>query len=248
MNIVINLVILIIALKYIFILLSFLMIPSFFNYSKKKEDFKHIKEKEKVNGSISSTSQADRSILRKIARIGYNIIHGYCRWISIWVGRVPCHIFRDFIYRNVFKMKIDKKVVIYGGSEIRFPYNISIGEGTIVGDDSKLDGRYGIKIGKNVNFSTGVWIWTAQHDPQDAEFSCAGACGSVTIGDRAWISCRAIILPGVTIGEGAVIAAGAVVTKDVESYSIYGGIPAKKIGERNKNLTYKFDGKFMPFY
>lgn len=69
----------------------------------------------------------------------------------------------------------------------------------------------------------------------------------VKIHGRVWISCRTIILPGVTIGEGAVIAAGAVVTKDVELYSIYGGIPAVKIGERNRNLIYNFNGRFLPF-
>lgn len=68
------------------------------------------------------------------------------------------------------------------------------------------------------------------------------------IGNRVWLSCRTVVLPGVTIGEGSVIAAGAIVTKNVEPYSIYGGIPAKKIGDRNRNLTYEFDGKYLPFY
>jgi acetyltransferase-like isoleucine patch superfamily enzyme len=55
-------------------------------------------------------------------------------------------------------------------------------------------------------------------------------------------------LPGVTIGEGAVVAAGAVVTKDADPYGIYGGVPAKKIGERSKDLVYELDGKPLPFY
>ncbi len=60
------------------------------------------------------------------------------------------------------------------------------------------------------------------------------------IGDYVFIGPRAIILPGVKIGRGAVVAAGAVVTKDVPEFSIVGGVPAKQIGERkNKNLTYR---------
>lgn len=50
------------------------------------------------------------------------------------------------------------------------------------------------------------------------------------------------ILPGVTVNDGCVVASGAVVTKDCEAYGIYAGIPAKKIGVRNSNLQYEFDG------
>ena len=64
----------------------------------------------------------------------------------------------------------------------------------------------------------------------------------VTIGNRCWISSNTIILPGVTIDNGCVIACGAVVTKDCDEYGVYAGIPAKKIGSRNKDLAYTFDG------
>ena len=67
------------------------------------------------------------------------------------------------------------------------------------------------------------------------------------IGNRAWIGPNTVILHSVHIGEGAVVAAGAVVTKDVEAFSIVAGIPAKKIGERNKNLKYKMDGSYLSF-
>ncbi len=155
---------------------------------------------------------------------------------------------RNFIYRHIYHLTLGERAIIYGGSEIRAPYNITIGKGSIIGDDSKLDGRNGIVIGKNVNFSTGVWIWTDQHDPQCPDFSCGDQGGPVIVGDRVWVSCRTVILPGVTLGEGAVIAAGAVVTKDAEPFGIYAGVPARKIGERNKNLVYEFDGRPLPFY
>lgn len=176
------------------------------------------------------------------------LINGWLRYSLMFTGRIPSHLMRNFIYRHVYHLTLGKKAIIYGGSEIRAPYNIAIGEGTIIGDDSKLDGRNGIIIGKNVNFSTGVWIWTDQHNTQCPHFSCVNQGGPVIVDDRAWISCRTVLLPGVHIGEGAVIAAGAVVTDDVEPFSIYGGIPAKKIGERNKDLVYEFSGKPLPFY
>ena len=70
----------------------------------------------------------------------------------------------------------------------------------------------------------------------------------MTIGNRAWIGPGTTILHSVNIGEGAVIAAGAVVTKDVEPFAIMAGIPARKIGERNHNLRYEFNGYPAPFY
>ncbi len=176
------------------------------------------------------------------------LVNGWLRYSGMYTGRIPSHFIRNFIYRHIYHLKLGEKAIIYGGSEIRAPYNITIGKGSIIGDDSKLDGRNGIVIGNNVNFSTGVWIWTDQHDPQSPDFSTNDQGGPVIIRDRAWLSCRTVILPGVTIGEGAVIAAGAIVTKDADPFGIYAGIPARKIGERNKNLVYEFNGRPLSFY
>lgn len=120
-----------------------------------------------------------------------------------------------------------------------------IDDGAIVGDKCILDARNGIHIGKNVNMSTGVWIWTMQHDVNSENFASEGA--PVSIGDRAWVSCRTVILPGVNIAEGSVVAAGAVCTKDTAPYKIYGGVPCKQIGDRNINLNYNFNGKPLLF-
>lgn len=65
----------------------------------------------------------------------------------------------------------------------------------------------------------------------------------VKIADRVWIGSNVIVLPRVSIGEGAVLCAGFVVTKDVEPYCVVAGIPAKKVNERPRNLLYEFDGK-----
>jgi len=160
------------------------------------------------------------------------------RYLLFIVGYIPSHTIRNLLYRYLFLMNLGKKTTIYYGAEIRAPWNIMIGEGTIIGDCAKLDGRSGLIIGKNVNFSTGVWVWTVQHNLDDAEFSTEGQEKPVIICDFCWLGPRTIILPGVKIGTGTVIAAGAVVTKDCEEYSLYAGIPAKKIRERNRCLTY----------
>jgi acetyltransferase-like isoleucine patch superfamily enzyme len=173
-------------------------------------------------------------------------MEGILLYAALIVGRMKSQKIRLCIYRLVFRLKIDKKVVIYNNLQVRRGHKIIIGKGTVVGDQCILDGRNGLEIGSNVNISTGVWIWTEQHDPQSPTFGTNGK--KVKIADRAWISSRVTILPGITIGEGAVVAANAVVTKDIEPFSIYGGIPAKKIAERNKELNYEFNGEYLPFF
>lgn len=174
-------------------------------------------------------------------------ISGFFWYQTRRVGQIPSQILRIFLYRHIFGMKLGKNVVIYGGLEIRNPWNIQIGDGTVVGDDCKFDGRKGLIIGKNVNFSTGVWIWTDEHDKEDSLFRSSLKDGKVTIGNRAWLSSRATVLPDIIINDGAVVAAGAVVTKNVDAYSVVGGVPAKVLGVRNQNLKYEFDGNHLWF-
>lgn len=191
-----------------------------------------------------------------ITREGYSsfrllkrYLDGFIRYYDYRVSQVPSHHFRSFVYRYIYCMDLAPKVVVYYGAEMREPYKIKIGCGSIIGDRAILDGRNGIEIGENVNFSSNVAIWTEQHDHRDSFFRCDTQKKTpVKIGNRVWIGPNTLILHSVEIGEGAVIAAGAVVTKSVEPYSIVAGIPAKKIGERNKTLKYEMTGEYVPFY
>jgi acetyltransferase-like isoleucine patch superfamily enzyme len=162
-----------------------------------------------------------------------------------YIGKIPSRRIRIYFYRNHYGMKIGRETVIYNSCEIRSPEKISIGNNCAIGDRCVLDGRDGLTIGNNVNLSTAAWLWTNQHDPQDPDWGVKG--GPIVIKDYVWVSSRASVLPGITIGEGAVVAAHAVVTKDVEPYTIVGGVPAKKIGERRRDLRYKIVPG-MPFW
>ena len=134
-------------------------------------------------------------------------------------------------------MKIGSKVHIYEGFHIRSPRKIVIEDGVSIGPKVLLDGRKGLTIKKNATIAYEAIIWTLNHDYNDEFFMGKGA--SVRIGEYAWVCSRAIILPGITVGKGAVIASNAVVTKDVPDYAIVAGIPAKIIGWReNKNYKY----------
>ena len=123
---------------------------------------------------------------------------------------------------------------------------VHFGDRNVINFGCLFDGRkFEIRTGSDVSIGPEASILSLGHDPQSAEFADRG--GDVVIGDRVWIGYRAIILPGVTIGEGAVIGSGSVVTKDVEPFAIVAGNPARKIGERSRDLGYRlnYDPRFL---
>ena len=154
-----------------------------------------------------------------------------------WIGHIPVHPIRFFFY-GLSGIKIGKGSTIHMWANFFYPPNISIGEDTIIGDHIFLDGRDKLVIGNHVDIASEVMIYNSEHDINSEDFHAEIA--PVEIGDYVFIGPRAIILPGVKIGQGAVVAAGAVVTKDVLDFAIVGGVPAKIIGERKvKDLHYK---------
>lgn len=156
------------------------------------------------------------------------------------VGWIPFHWVRTILWRWL-QVQIGAHTSIHRNCRFYRPSGVSIGSHTVVNRNVLLDGRMGISIGNNVSISEGVTIFTLEHDLNDPEFKHRG--GKVIIEDRVFIGAHALILPDVTLAEGAAIAAGAVVTHDVASYTIVAGVPARPIGQRNPNLTYQLDYK-----
>ena len=115
---------------------------------------------------------------------------------------------------------------------------VSFGRRNVINFGCVFDGRtYRISTGDDVSIGPEAVILTLGHDPQSSTFVDQG--GDVLIGNQVWIAYRAIVLPGITIGDGAVIAAGAVVTRNVAPFAIVAGCPARKVGERNPDLNYQ---------
>ena len=112
-----------------------------------------------------------------------------------------------------------------------------MGEGSVINERCRMDNRGGLEIGRSVSISADVIVLTADHDAESAVME--GRTRPVKIEDYVWVGTRAMILPGVTVGRGAVIAAGAVVTKSVPEYTIVAGVPARPVKTRTKNLNYE---------
>lgn len=181
-------------------------------------------------------------ILNKFLRGGIN------RFLDYNISTFPSNHIRKWFYKGL-GAKVGRNVIFHFETEIRCHYKLKIGKGCIIGDNVILDARSGLELGENVNISSNVSIYTLQHDHRDPYFACpTNKKMNVTIKNRVWLGSNVIVLPGVTIGEGAVCCAGCVVTKDIAPYTVVAGIPAKAVGERPKNLVYNFKGKCGRFY
>lgn len=152
---------------------------------------------------------------------------------------VPSFAFRHFVLHYLYGVKLGHHSNVHMGVRFLSPQRICIGNNSIIQFDCILDGRSGLSIGDCVDVGHQVNIFTLQHDLDDSDYGSVG--GPVTINDYVVVCGRSTVLPGVNIGRGAVVASGAVVTKDVPEYSIVGGVPAQFIRQRNHNLTYKLD-------
>jgi acetyltransferase-like isoleucine patch superfamily enzyme len=156
--------------------------------------------------------------------------------LNSFVGRIPVFRLRMAAYR-LLGLRVGSESSILMATEFYAARHVSIGRHTVINPHCYLDGRGGLTIGDNVNISSHVVIVAGTHDIHDgAEFS--GSVRPICIEDYAWLCTRCTILAGVTVGRGAVVAAGAVVTHAVPPFTVVGGVPARKIGERTPELSY----------
>ena len=131
--------------------------------------------------------------------------------------------------------KCGRSLYVHSGVAFYFPYNISIGDNVYFNRNVFITARDPVTIGNDVLIGPNVVINTGNHTFSDRDVPIVKqghTSERITIGDDVWIAANAIILKGVTVGKGAVIAAGAVVNKDVAPYTLVGGVPAKKIKDR----------------
>ncbi len=157
----------------------------------------------------------------------------------IWLSNYLCDLltiekipilsnFKKYIY-IFFGISIEGNFFAYKGFRFINPRNISIGKNCSFGHYNKIWAFSPVQIGDFVQTALNVTIVSGGHNPFNFE---PLKDQQVIIEGENWIGANVTIIGGVTIGRGSIIAAGAVVTKDVEPYSIYGGVPATKIKDR----------------
>jgi len=187
--------------------------------------------REKIRRAIyrNANSTWARSLL-DVYKLFARIWFGLSIFCVMLTGHIPSHTIRHTLYCNVFGVHFPRDSIINGRCRFLKPAGVNIGHHSIIGHDTFLDGREGIFIGNNVNIAGYTLIYTQGHDIDSPIFAIVG--GPVSIEDWVYIGVRATILPNIKIGEGAVVAAGAVVTRDVEPWTVVGGVPARLIRRR----------------
>lgn len=178
------------------------------------------------HGKTLTSSQVMAKGFGRLSSIWLEFVTGFLWW---GVGELPFHHIRRFFYR-LSGMQIGNGSTVHMRVRIYDPRNITVGEDSIIGEQTVLDGRARLVIGNHVDIATGAMLYNSQHDIRDPQFTAID--GETIIEDYVFIGPRAIILPGVHVGKGAVVAAGAVVTKDVPAGVVVAGVPAKQIAER----------------
>lgn len=172
------------------------------------------------------------------------------------VAYLPSFTLRHLWYRRVLGMQIAGGAGVHMGAYVWFwgprevrRVGVRIGRNSRIGRDCTIDARSPLNIGDNVALSPEVMILAGTHDVNDPTFADSEVGPwAVTIEDHVWIGTRAMIMPGVTVGHGAVIAAASVVTKDVPPLTIVAGVPAKPIGKRDPGATaYELDSPLPLF-
>lgn len=169
------------------------------------------------------------------------------------ISHVPSFRIRRAWYRRVVGATLGHHSGIHLGCHVWFytPRQVRrdgfrIGDYSRVNRDCCLDVRGGLDVGDNVSISPEVTILTASHQVNDPRFRVG--LSPVVIDDHVWIGTRAMILPGVVLGRGCVVAAGAVVTRDVPQLTIVAGAPAKPVGVRDEAAAhYLLDTPFPLF-
>jgi putative colanic acid biosynthesis acetyltransferase WcaF len=175
------------------------------------------------------------------AKSPYSFKHKLARvlWGALWpiVFRISprlCYGWRRFWLR-LFGASIGDGVRVYHNVRCNMPWKVTIGDNALVGPNAELYCVGNIHIGTNTVISQRAYVCAGTHDYQDPSFPVVP--GDITIGDSVWVCADAFVGPGVTMGDGSIAAARAVVTKDVEAWAIVGGNPAKFIKTRSLKLN-----------
>ncbi len=141
----------------------------------------------------------------------------------------PLSSFKTWLLR-IFGSKIGEAVVIKPNVNIKYPWNLTIGDHSWIGEKVWIDNLAPVFIGSNVVISQGAMLLTGSHDYKKEAFDLQ--VKEIYLEDGVWIGAKSIVCPGVVCGTHSVLSVGSVATKNLESYSIYQGIPAEKKRDR----------------
>jgi acetyltransferase-like isoleucine patch superfamily enzyme len=190
-------------------------------------------------------SASARTIIRNywrehsLSQIATLLAEQYLGLLLRWLPGFEGIALRSCFYRLLFG-RLEGFAFIYPGAWLDHSYNISAGPSLAINTGAYISARAPIRFGSGVLVGPNVVIVSSNHrfDRPDLPISEQGhALAAIRFGDDCWIGANAVILAGVSVADGTIVSAGAVVTRDTEPYSIVGGSPATKIGQRPRDVA-----------
>jgi putative colanic acid biosynthesis acetyltransferase WcaF len=180
--------------------------------------------------SLETKTQRDRYT----SPWSWRVKMGMVLWGLVWVvlfkpSPKPMHRWRGVLLK-MFGAKIGRGVYIASSAWIKYPWHLVMEDRACIAYDADIYSLGMIELGERCVVAQGVYLCTGTHDLSTEDMPLI--TGTITVGPDVFIGVRALVMPGVTLGEGSVIGGGAVVTKDVPSWEIWGGNPAKFIKQR----------------
>lgn len=164
---------------------------------------------------------------------------------NLVVTQLPGHWLRQ-AWLRALGARIGPGAIIFRGTTVFGAEHLELGPRVQVGFRVVLDARGGLRVAEDVLLSSDSQLLTANHNLASADFERQVA--SIEIADHAWVATRAIVLAGVTVGRGGVVAAGGVATRDVPALAVVGGVPARQVSERTGTLDYRLEARRPPLY
>ncbi len=134
---------------------------------------------------------------------------------------------------KLFGARIGRGVRVKPGVRIKFPWRLEVGDHSWIGERVWIDNLATVSIGSNCCVSQGAYFCTGNHRWDSPQFELV--TGPIHLADHVWIAAQAIVGPGITVGEGAVLTLGSVATMPLEPWSICSGNPARKTAERRRS-------------
>lgn len=162
-------------------------------------------------------------------RLVWNICYAFFYRIS----PKPLHRWRSLLLR-CFGASLGPNCHFYPRSRIWAPWNLICAENVTVADDAEIYNPALMRFDSHAIVSQGAYLCGATHDYDDPRFPLLAY--SIELGAYSWICARAIVGPGITVGEGAVLGLGSVATRDLEPWTVYVGMPAQKLKERRRTM------------
>ena len=164
----------------------------------------------------------------RLRRLNWNL----CWALFYRTSPRPLHSWRSFLLR-LFGAKMGANCHFYPRSKVWAPWNLICADQVTAGDGAEIYNPAPVTLGSHAILSQDAYVCAATHDYDDPGFPLIAY--AMNIGAYAWVCARASVAPGVNLGEGAVLGLGSVATRNLDTWTVYAGVPAVKVKDRRRS-------------